>query len=153
MGMTSDEQFELLQSAVALRVEGRNVPESVRRALAVVEESLIDVIGPIVRKRVAARLLGCSVQALDRWIAKGAIATESSAGQFTRTYVTTAELVDLATEIGIHANIELHRYPLASGISALRERRWRTTEFQNACNLISFTSSIEVAAWERRYAS
>ena len=64
--MTSDETLELLRSAVALRVQGRTVPESVRRQLATVEATLMGVVGPLVRKRVAARLLGCSVQGFER---------------------------------------------------------------------------------------
>ena len=67
--MTSDETLELLESAVALRIEGRKVPESVRRALAVVEATLMELVGPLVRKRVAARLLGWQrpgARSLDR---------------------------------------------------------------------------------------
>lgn len=138
--MTSDEQLALLQSAVALRVEGRNVPESVRRSLAAVEARLIDVSGPLVRKRVAARLLGCSVQALDRHVAKGSIPVEPIAEGATRTAIPIHSLLDIAYE---HA---LAGGTLADAIEAAAVRRLRTTEFVTARNLNFFAHQIAQAA-------
>jgi hypothetical protein len=144
--VTSDETLELLESAVALRVEGRNVPERVRRTLAAVESRLVDVIGPVVRKRVAARLLGCSVQALDRWIAKGAIPVQPISDDAKRIAIATDSLVGIAAE-------QQFERRLGAAVERARERRWREVELQSACNLISFATSIEVSAWHRERAS
>jgi hypothetical protein len=143
--VTSDETLELLQSAVSLRVQGRDVPERVRRELAHVEQTILGIVGPLVRKRVAAALLGCSVQALDRWIAKGVIPVEPIADGAKRMAIPTEAVLDIAAAAQTMPS-------LGSAIEHARERTWRAQEVANATNLIAFATSIEVSAWNRRNA-
>lgn len=142
--MNSESQLELLRNCVALRVQAREVRESVRVGLASIEQSLAVHAGPLVRKTVAARLLGVSVQALDRHVAKGRIPTEPIAEGSTRSAIPTAPLLDIAYEQAI-----ADRDSLAAAIDAARERRWRTIEFRTACNLTLFAHQIAQAARKR----
>lgn len=143
-GVTSDETLELLESAVALRVEGRDVPERVRRSLAAVESRLVDVIGPVVRKRVAARLLGCSVQALDRWIAKGTIPVEPIAEGSKHVGIPTDVVIGIAAELG-----DTSRARLGNAVDAWNVRRRRVNEYVTARNLTHFSHQIAAAARNR----
>ena len=145
-GVTSGDTLDLLRSAVALRVQGREVPERVRRELELVERTILGIVGPLVRKRVAAALLDCSVQALDRWIAKGVIPVEPIAEGSSRTAIPTDSIVGIAAQ---------RNYGKALGSAALsaRERAWREAEVINATNLVRFASSVEVSSWEREHAS
>jgi hypothetical protein len=143
--VTSDETLELLESAVALRVEGREVPERVRRSLAAVESRLTDLVGPLVRKRVAARLLGCSVQALDRWIEKGAIPVQPSRPGSTHMAIPTNIVVDLAAEQRWSGRVGV-RVP----VEPLRERYRRDADVRDAHNLCV---AIHQIAAGRRHAS
>ncbi len=145
--MTGEQQLELLRNCVALRVQARQVRESVRVGLASIEQSLAVQAGPLVRKTVAAKLLGVSVQGLDRHVAKGTIATEPIAAGSSRTAIPTAGLLDIAYEQALGATT------LSDALEAARERRWRELEFRNACNLISFATWTAHAAWERKHAS
>lgn len=131
--VTSDEQLELLESAVALRIQGREVPERVRRTLAAVEARLIDVIGPLVRKRVAARLLGVSVQALDRWVAKGELPTEPIAEGSGRKAVRTDALLDVAYELSLLR--QRGEGTVGTAIAARRVRWEREAEIRDADQL------------------
>ena len=142
--MKADEQLELLRSIVALRIEGRKVLESVRRELAVVEGALATVVGPLVRKTVAARLLSCSVQAIDRHVAAGRIEVEPITEGSSRTAIPRERLVAIAFEK------QLAERSLGEAIEAANERRWNTMEIGNADRLMKFTSSIEVAFYEQR---
>ncbi len=121
-------------------MQSRQVRESVRVGLASIEQSLATQAGPLVRRTVAAKLLGMSVQGLDRHVAKGTIPTEPIAEGSTRTAIPTADLIDLAYEQALGATT------LADAIAAARERRWRELEFSNACNLISDLIAMKRAA-------
>lgn len=127
----ADAQLDLLRNCVALRVQAREVRESVRVGLASIEQSLAVHAGPLVRKTVAARLLGVSVQALDRHVAKGAIPTEPIADGSTRSAIPTGPLLDIAYEQAIAAADSL-----ASAVDAARQRHDRTNEFRQICQLI-----------------
>jgi hypothetical protein len=139
-GMTSDEQLELLRACVALRVEGRKVRESIRVALASIEDTLVEQAGPLVRKTVAARLLGVSVQAIDRHVAAGRIATEPIAPGASRSAIPIRPLLDIAYEQ------HLGRTSLARALENAAARRARTTEFLTARNLTLFAQQIAQAA-------
>jgi len=128
--MTSDEQLVLLQSVVALRVQGRQVRESVRVGLASIEDALLAQAGPLVRKRVAARLLDCSVQSLDRWIAKGALEVETIGAGSARMALFTSDLVDVAYEQAL-----LPAPSLSTALRRLAERRVREQEILDADQL------------------
>lgn len=121
-----------------MRVQGREVPERVRRELATIEQTLVGIVGPLVRKRVAARLLGVSVQALDRWIAKGVIPVEPIAEGSTRTAIPTEAVVAIAAELAWLADDA----SLGRAIDAWRLRRWREVEYMSARNLTLFSHQI-----------
>lgn len=146
--VTGDEQLELLHNCVALRVQARRVRESVRVGLASIEQSLAAHAGPLVRKTVAAKLLGVSVQALDRHVAKGRIPVEPIAPGAKRSAIPIAPLLDIAYEQALSDGLSL-----ADAIDAARERRWKEIEFRSACNLISFATWTARASWDRRHAS
>jgi hypothetical protein len=71
-----------------LRAELRHVEVALRRQL-----------GPSVPKRVAARLLGVSVTALDRWIDRGRVPVVAPANGARRLGVETLPLLELATSV------------------------------------------------------
>lgn len=73
--------------------------ERVRAELRDVEALLRRQVGPAVPKRDAARLLGVSVTALDRWIDRGCLPAVASAPASKRLGVETSPLLDLATEV------------------------------------------------------
>jgi hypothetical protein len=141
--MTSDEQLELLRSCVALRVQSRQVRESVRVGLASIEQTLIVHAGPLVRKTVAARLLGCSVQAIDRHVAKGSIPVEPIADGAKRTAIPIRPLLDIAYEQALAGGT------LTGAIEAATVRRLRTAEFVTARNLTLFAHQIAQSARKR----
>lgn len=144
--MNGDQQLELLRSCVALRVQARHVRESVRVGLASIEQSLAAQAGPLVRKTVAAKLLGVSVQGLDRYVAKGTVPVEPIAEDSSRMAIPTAEVIDIAYESALLADDA----SLADAIEAVRLRRWRTVEFRTAHNLTLFAHRIAAAAEARR---
>jgi excisionase family DNA binding protein len=72
----------------ALRDELRQVEVALRREL-----------GPAVPKRPAARLLGVSVTALDRWIDRGRLPVVAPGGGSRRLGVETQPLLELATRV------------------------------------------------------
>ncbi len=128
--MKANEQLEILRSIVALRVEGRKVRETIRRELATVENALGSMVVPLVRKTVAAKLLGCSVQAIDRHVSAGRIKVEPIAEGSTRTAIPRERLVAIAFER------ELAGCSLADAIEAANERRTRMSEFRQISELI-----------------
>lgn len=71
---------------------------AVRADLRAVEASLRKTLGPRVPKRAAARLLGISVTALDRWVDRGCLPVVASPGS-KRLAVETAPLLELATRV------------------------------------------------------
>jgi hypothetical protein len=140
----ADAQLDLLRNCVALRVQARSVRESVRVGLASIEQSLALHAGPLVRKSVAAKLLGVSVQAIDRHVAKGTIPTEPIAEGSTRSAIPIGPLLDIAYEQQIATEDSL-----AAAIDEARVRRLRTTEFITARNLTLFAHQIAHAARKR----
>lgn len=151
--MNSDEQLELLTAAVSLRVEGRAATQLVHRSLAAVERRLLDLVGPLVRKRVAAQLLGVSVQALDRWSGRGDIATAAIREGSSRHAIPTDELVALACEVRIAQRDGDVGQPLHTAVMALRRRRHLAREARNAHNLIVAGGTIMAAARRARSSS
>jgi len=148
--MGHDEQLELLRSAVSLRVQSRDVSERVRRELALVEAALLRVVGPLVRKRVAAALLAVSVQALDKRIAANDIPTAAISDTSQRQAIPTEHLVGLAAETELVRRAGGSARPLSQAIDALRERTWRQVELVSAINLTEFSHQIAAQARERR---
>ncbi len=147
--MGGERELELLRNCVALRVQAREVRESVRVGLASIEQSLATQVGPLVRKTVAARLLGVSVQALDRHVAKGSIAVKPIAEGSKRMAIPTADLLDIAYEQALRDTTG----SVTEAIEAARLRQWRTVEFRTAHNLTLFSHRIAQAARERERAS
>jgi DNA-binding transcriptional MerR regulator len=72
---------------------------ALRDELREVEVSLRKQLGPSVPKRAAARLLGVSVTALDRWIDRGCLPVVASASGSKRLAVETVPLLNLATTV------------------------------------------------------
>lgn len=144
--MTSEQQLELLRSCVALRVQARHVRESVRVGLASIEQALAAQVGPLVRKTVAAKLLGVSVQGIDRHVAKGTISVEPIKEGSSRTAIPTNTLLDVAYEQALIG-------PNGSLVAAIDEwdrRRSRTHEFRQIANLIDVGNRFARLVDERR---
>lgn len=148
--MNTDDQLELLRSIVLLRIEQRKVTELVRQSLAAVEGRLVAVLNPLVRKRVAASLLGISVQALDKWIAKGEVVTEPIGDGASRRAIPLLELVELAVEV------ETARHAAAPGahfvsiaVAQRERRRGLSLEMQGMNNLTKAIHSMRAAAIEQ----
>ena len=148
--MKADEQLEILESLVALKLEERVVSEGVRRSLVAVQERMIDRLLPTTRKRVAAKLLQISVPALDRWIQEGLLATVASPSAPSRSELPTRELVAVAAEARTVHHVTGSSRPVGVALRSLREQRWREHEVANACTLVAFTTGIGVAAWNQR---
>jgi hypothetical protein len=74
----------------ALRDELRQIEVTLRRQL-----------GPSIPKRAAARLLGVSVTALDRWIDRGYLPAVAPASGSRRLGVETTPLIELATRVSV----------------------------------------------------
>jgi hypothetical protein len=90
----------LLEPIVRLRLAilGARDP-ALRAELRAIEVALRNQIGPAVPKRAAARLLGVSVTALDRWIDRGFLPVVSSSRAAGRQAVEIAPLLELATAV------------------------------------------------------
>lgn len=113
----------LLEPIVRLRLaiqtsRDRQVRSDLREAEAVLRAQL----GPSVPKRAAARLLGISVTALDRWIDRGYLPVVTSPRSSKRLGVETRSLLDLATAVW-----RLRRAGRSHAVisAAVRELRWR----------------------------
>jgi hypothetical protein len=91
---------ELLEPIVRLRLAIQQTREpALRDELRGIEVALRTQLGPAVPKRAAARLLGVSVTALDRWIDRGCVPVVASARGSKRLAVETAPLLELATAV------------------------------------------------------
>jgi hypothetical protein len=123
---------------LALRAASQTVLEpSARAAVESVERSLREELGPSIPKRRAAQLLGVSVTALDRWIARGAIPVVRVEGS-SRQEVDSAEVLRLA---------ELARDGggFASAVRRLAERRERERWIVEAAELSTALTTIAAA--------
>jgi hypothetical protein len=112
----------LLRAAVRLRLALQDTRDAqLRRELRDIEVSLRGELGPSVPKRAAARVLGVSVTALDRWIDRGVLPAVSSRG-VKRLGVETRPLLELATAVE-----RLRRGGQSRGViaRAVRELGWR----------------------------
>lgn len=90
----------LLEPIVRLRlaIEQTRDPQ-LRAELREIEVSLRRQLGPSVPKRAAARLLGVSVTALDRWVDRGQLPVVASSPAAKRLGIETGPLLDLATRV------------------------------------------------------
>jgi excisionase family DNA binding protein len=111
----------VIESIVRLRRAERASDQQTRRDLEPVIAFLEDAAGPTVRRAEAARLLGISYPALDRWIAKGDIAAVMTPSG--RKEIPLPQLVDLVAELDSH-QVE-GRLALAS---IIRERRRKAAQ-------------------------
>jgi hypothetical protein len=90
----------LLEATLRLRLAiQRTRDPGLRDELREIEVALRRQLGPAVPKRSAARLLGVSVTALDRWIDRGCVPVVASAGSSRRLAVETVPLLELATSV------------------------------------------------------
>jgi len=107
----------LIESVVRLRRAERAADDAVRSEIDSVLSHLEEVVGPTVTRAEAARLLGVSQTALDRWISKGDIsAVVTPRG---RREIPLSHLVDLLEEVE-QGRTESGRLALAS---VIRDRR------------------------------
>jgi DNA-binding transcriptional MerR regulator len=89
-----------LRDAVELRTLAHASPDtSVRSQLEQIAQRRSEDIGPSVPKTRAARMLGVSLTALDRWIERGAIPVRRRASSSRRHELETQAVIDLAVEI------------------------------------------------------
>jgi hypothetical protein len=116
--MSSEERA--VRDLVELRLAARSMRRGSKpyRHVWAVSERLEDDIGPGVHKRPAARILGITVPALDRWIRTGRIATVP-AGTGSRRLVARDDLIALATEVNALREHGHQRGLLSAAISNL----------------------------------
>jgi hypothetical protein len=109
-----------LADAIDLRLLAAQVSEpDARLQLARLTRRRLADIGPSVPKTRAAKALGVTVPALDRWIARGAVKTRRRASS--REEIDTLSVVDLAVEVASLAESGRRRGLLAEAL-ARRER-------------------------------
>jgi hypothetical protein len=113
----------VIESIVRLRRAERTSDEQARRDIEPVIAFLEDVAGPTVNRAEAARLLGISYPALDRWVAKGDIAAVVTPSG--RKEIPLTQLVDLMAGLDSHRGEG--RLALAS---LIRERRRKAAEIE-----------------------
>ena len=90
----------LIEPVVRLRLAIRRTRDAaLREELRQVEVALRRELGPSVPKRVAGRLLGVSVTALDQWIDRGRLPVVAPAGGSGRLGIETGPLLELATRV------------------------------------------------------
>jgi hypothetical protein len=112
----------LLADIVELRTALRETRDrSVRERLRKVERSLRELLGPSVPKKRAARALGVSVTALDKWIDRGVLPVVARRGT-SRLEVETGPLLDLLDQVTVLRAQGTDRAVLAS---AVRRLGWR----------------------------
>jgi hypothetical protein len=113
----------LLDPIVRLRLALQQTRDpAVREELRAVEVDLRGQLGPAVPKRAAARLLGVSVTALDRWIDRGCLPVVASPRGGKRLAVESGPLLELATVVRRLRRSGQTRAVLSR---AVRELSWR----------------------------
>jgi len=115
----------LLDSVVRLRLALSDTRDpALRRELREIEVPLRRELGPSIPKSAAARLLGISVTALDRWIDRGVLPTVAATATSKRLAVEAAPLLELAVEVR-----RLRRAGHVRGViaAAVRSLGWRAS--------------------------
>ena len=114
----------LLEPIVSLRLAIQQTHDpTLRTDLREAEIALRTAVGPRVPKRAAARLLGTSATALDRWVDRGCIPVVASPdGRVKRLAIESAPLLDLATRVRLLRRSGRSRGLLAQ---AVRELGWK----------------------------
>lgn len=112
---------EALGNILRLRRVERVADARLRAELVPVREFLETIVGPTVSRAEAARLLGISQTALDRWVAKGEVAAVITPRG--RREIPLSELVELLEEVEHARSGKRGRRPLAH---VIRERRRRS---------------------------
>jgi hypothetical protein len=112
-----DQKRELFENILRLRHAARDVPRT--EELSVVRASLERQLGPTVSRRLAARLLGVSHTALERWITAGDVPVVYSTSG--RREVPVAALLELRDAVDAQRAGERSRYVLAPMIARQRE--------------------------------
>jgi hypothetical protein len=112
-----DQKEELFENILRLRRAGRDVPRN--EDISLVRAALERQLGPTVSKRLAARLLGISHTALDRWIKAGDIPLVYSAGG--RREVPVPALLELREATDAQRAGGSYRYVLAATIARQHE--------------------------------
>ena len=111
-----DRKLELLENIARLRRAGREVPGN--RDIAAVRAALERELGDTVSRRLAARMLGVSHTALDRWIKAGELpVVYSSAG---RMEIPVPALLDLAESVDADRSVQPGRYALTPTMTRQR---------------------------------
>lgn len=113
----------LLEPTVSLRLAIQRTRDPALRAeLREAEVALRKAVGPRVPKRAAARLLGTSVTALDRWVDRGYIPVVASPSGLTRLAIESGPLLELATQVRL-----LRRAGRSRGVlsQAIRDLGWK----------------------------
>ena len=113
----------LLEPIVRLRLAIQQTRDPALRAeLRAAEVALRKAVGPRVPKRAAARLLGTSVTALDRWVDRGCLPVVASPRGGKRLALESGPLLDLATRVRLLRRAGRSRGVLAE---AVRELGWK----------------------------
>lgn len=113
----------LLEPIVSLRLAIQQTRDpALRTELREAEVALRRAVGPRVPKRAAARLLGTSVTALDRWVDRGCLPVVASPRGVKRLAIESGPLLDLATRVRL-----LRRAGRSRGVlsQAVRELGWK----------------------------
>lgn len=113
----------LLEPIVSLRLAIQQIRDpALRSELREVEVALRKAMGPRVPKHAAARLLGTSVTALERWVDRGYLPVVASPRGGKRHALESGPLLDLATRVRL-----LRRAGRSRGVlsEAIRELGWK----------------------------
>lgn len=114
--------LDLLSQIVELRRAIRETREPiVRERVRNVEVSLRSALGPSIPKTAAARALGVSVTALDKWIARGVLPVVTRRGR-SRHEVETTPFLDLLHEVAMVREDGIEHGVVAA---AVRRLRWQ----------------------------
>jgi len=112
-----DRKLGLLENIARLRRVGRKLPGN--RDLTAVRAALEDELGETVSRRIAARLLGVSHAALDRWVDAGDVSVVYSPGG--RLEVPVPELLELYEAVETQRDAGPRRYALTTTMTRRRD--------------------------------